>query len=203
MHQKEAIDTLVADVLDGKELRLTMDSYTLSENFENGEVTLHALVHNKRTGESQAIESRGVGIVDAFFNGLVRLYSPAFQSLQTIRFADFTIKAKIDPTPGSARTDSTADVTLHVENSEGQQFHFTDTSASIVRSSISVVLQSVEFFINSERAFIAVYRALEHARKERRPDSIAGYTQQLATLVQATSYSEVIEQIRRAALAKE
>ena len=195
MHQKEAIEQLIAEVLDGTELRLTLDSYTLSENFENGEVALHCDVHNGRTGEQQSIDARGVGIVDAFFHGLIRMYSDAFPSLQTIRFADFGIKAKLD-TGRNARSDSTADVMLRVANSEGQEVAFTHTSPSITRSSINVVLQSVEFFINSERAFTQVYRALQHARSQNRADSVARYTQQLTTLVQATSYSEVIEQIR-------
>lgn len=196
MHQKEAIEQLIADVLDGTELRLMLDSHTLSEDFENGEVGLHCEVHNSRTGEKQSIDARGVGIVDAFFHGLIAKYSGSFQSLQTIRFADFGIKAKLD-TGRNARTDSTADVTLRVANSDGQEVAFTHTSPSITRSSILVVLQSVEFFINSERAFIQVYRALQHARTQNRPDSVALYTQRLSTLVQATSYSEVIEGMRK------
>ena len=56
---------------------------------------------------------------------------------------------------------------------------------------------AAEFFINSERAFIQVYRALQHAREENRHDSVALYTQQLTTLVEATSYSDVIDQIRK------
>ena len=65
-----------------------------------------------------------------------------------------------------------------------------------------VTLLAAEFFINSERAFIEVYRALQHAREKNRHDSIALYTRQLTTLVEATSYSEVIEQIRREELAE-
>jgi hypothetical protein len=202
MQQKDAIEQLIAEVLDGTELRLTMDSYTLEENLESGTVQIHCAVHNKRTGERQVIEQRGVGIVDAFFHGLVQLYSGPYPSLQTIRFADFAIRAKLETGHGSARSDSTAEVILRVANSEGREVVFTDSSPSITRSSIAVVLQSVEFFINSERAFIAVYRALQHARKANRPDSMQLYTQKLATLVEATSYSEVIEQIRAAELRK-
>lgn len=202
MHQKEAIEGLIVDVLDGTELRLTVDSYTLTENLESGEVTVRCAVHNKRTGERQTIEGSGVGIVDAFFHGIVQMYSDQFPSLHTIRFADFSIKAKLDTGRHAARSDSTAEVTLRVANSEGREAVFTDTSPSITRSSINVVLHSAEFFINSERAFIVVYRALQHARKENRADSVQRYTRQLATLVEATSYSEVIAQIRSSELGR-
>lgn len=197
MHKKEAINQLVAEVLDGTELRLKVDSYRLDENLESGEAQIHAQVHHEQTGEKNAIDGRGVGIVDAFFHGLVNMYSEQFPSLTTIRFADFAIKANLDTGGSTARSDSTAEVTLHVANSEGREFVFTDSSPSLTRSSINVVLLAAEFFINSERAFIAIYKALQHAREQSRPDSVARYTTQLTTLVQATSYSEVIEQIRK------
>jgi hypothetical protein len=200
--QKEAIDTLIAEVLDGTELRLTVDKYALEETFESGEVKLRCDVHNRRTGERHTIDARGVGLVAAFYSGLIAQYAGAFPSLNTIRFADFTVRAKLETGREAAKTDSTAEVTLRVANSEGQEVLFAHTSPSITRSSIEVVLQSVEFFINSERAFIAVYRALQQARRDNRPDSIQRYTQQLSTLVQATSYSDVIDQIRASELNK-
>ena len=200
MPQKESIESLIADVLDGTELNLAVDSYRFEETFESGEATIACEVHDARTGEKKLIEGTGVGIVDAFFRGIVDLYSGEFPSLTTIRFADFSIKADVDTGRDAARTDSTAEVTLRVANSDGKEFVFSDRSPSITRSSMNVVMRGAEFFINSERAFIAVYRALQHAREESRSDSVARYTAQLATLVEATSYTEVIEQIRQAEL---
>jgi len=197
---QDSIRGLVGDVLDGTELQLTVDAYSLSENLEDGAVKIRCEVHDAQTGEKKVIEGSGVGIVDAFFHGMMDLYSDEYASLKTIRFADFAIKAHLDTGKVSAKSDSQAAVTLTVENSEGKSYSFSDTSPSITRSSISVVLHATEFFMNSERAFIAVYRALEHARAEKRQDSIQRYTAQLTTLVEATSYSEVIEQIRKSAL---
>jgi len=91
-------------------------------------------------------------------------------------------------------------VTLRVANSEDREFVFSHASQSITRSSLSVVVEAVEFFINSERAFIAVYKAMQHARAQNRQDSVMRYTSQLTTLVEATSYSEVIAQIRKSEL---
>jgi hypothetical protein len=198
--KKEAIGKLIAEVLDGTELRLRVDSYTLKESFEAGTASISAAVHTERTGEKQTINGEGVGIVDAFFNGLVARYSQEFPSLQTIRFSDFSIKANLDTGRQSAKSDMAAEVTLHVANSDGRDFAFSHASPSLTRSSVMVVLQAVEFFVNSERAFIQVYRALQHARTQNRPDSVERYTAQLTTLVEATSYSEVIEQIRKSEL---
>ena len=202
MGTHETIRHLITEVLTGTELRLQVDSYNLTENFETGEVALRCEVHDRRTGEQKTISGQGVGLVDAMFNGIVRLYSDAYPSLKTIRCSDFHIKANVATARVASGTDMTAQVFLRVKNSEGIEFTFEHDSASITRSAVSAVLDAAEFFINSERAFIAVFRALEYARKEARPDSIGHYTEQLTTLVEATSYSEVIEQIRKSELKK-
>ena len=193
---KESIEKLVAQVLERTQLQLKVDSYTLEEKLETGEVDIRAEVHDERTGEKQVIQGKGVGMVDAFFHGLLEAYSQQFPSLNTIRFCDFSIQANVDTGRAANRSDMAAQVTLRIANSEGHEYSFAHSSPSITRSSINVVLDGAEFFINSERAFIQIYRALQHAREARRPDSVELYTRQLATLVEATSYSDVIEQIK-------
>jgi hypothetical protein len=196
MTHLETIEKLIGEVLDGTELHLKVDKYTADENFETGKVHVRCEVHDERTGEEQVIESTGVGLVDASFVALKRRYSDEFPSLKSIRFADFSISADVDTGRAAARSDMAARVTLHVANSEGRDFAFVHSSPSITGSSIAVVVQAVEFFINSERAYVTLYKALQHARQQNRPDSVALYTRQMATLVEATSYSNVIEQIK-------
>lgn len=196
-HKRESIEELVAQVLDGTELRLTVDSYALRENLEDGQVELRCDVHHDQTGEKKTIEGKGVGVIDAFFHGLVNLYSAEFPSLTTIQFSDFTIRARLDTGNGTAKSDSTAEVHLRVASSSGHEWEFVHVSPSITRAAIYVVLEATEFFINTERAYVAVYKALEHAKKANRADSVQRYTRQLSTLVEATSYSEVIAQMKR------
>lgn len=200
MPVRENIAKLVEEVLDGTEMRLKVDAYRLEESLEDGAVRIHCEVHNERSGEKQVIEGEGVGVVDAFFHGLVGLYSKQFPSLNSIRFADFSLEAYVDTGKQSARSDMAVEVTLRVVNSNDREFAFTHSSPSITRSALYVTLEAVEFFIDCERAFIALYRALEHAKEQNRPDSVALYTSKMATLVEATSYSEVIDQIRKSAL---
>lgn len=195
MHDKEAIDALIDEVLDGTEMKLVVDAYSLQEDLESGRVRIECRAHDERTGERQVITGEGVGIVDAFFHGMVARYAGEFPSLGTIRFSDFSLKADVNSGVG-ARSDMAAIVSLTIANSEGAEYTFSHASPSITRSALASVLRGVEFFVNSERAFIAVYRALNHAREANRPDSVARYTAQLTILVQATSYTEVIEQIR-------
>jgi len=195
MH-KEAIARLVGEVLDGTALALRVDAYRLEENLESHVVRIHCDVHDEKSGHKEVIEGEGVGIVDAMFEGLIARYSDTFPSLAHIEVVDFAIKANVDTGAHKARSDMAAEVTLRVATAEKREFIFSHASPSITRSALAVVLECVGFFINSERAYIAVYRALQHARQQKRQDSVVRYTAQLATLVEATSYSEVIEAMR-------
>ncbi len=196
MVDRETIAKLVTEVLDGTDLKLKVDAYELRESLEDGTAEVRADIHDERTGEKKVVAGRGVGLVDAFFNGLVMAFSASYPSLKSIRFADFAIKAADGTGTVRARSDMVAQVTAAIANSDGREFIFSRASQSISAASLTVVLKGVEFFVNSERAYVAVYNALRHAKDEKRPDSVARYTQQLSILVEATSYSDVIEQLK-------
>lgn len=196
MSRRQNIDSMVREVLDGTEQVLVLDSYVVEDDLESGTVTVTCHAHDSQSGERRTMKGTGVGVVDAFFCGVVEFYSPEFPSLNTIRFSKFAISGDIGGGGGAGRgTDSSAEVNLRVSNSEGHEYEFSDSSPSITRSVIRATLKAITFFVNSERAFIDVYRALQHARAENRTDSIKHYTRQLTTLVEATSYSETIAQI--------
>ncbi|MCA9547300.1 MAG: hypothetical protein KC613_23015, partial [Myxococcales bacterium] len=57
-----------------------------------------------------------------------------------------------------------------------------------------------EYFVNSERAFVMLHRALLDAKGRHRADLVEQYTSKLAELVNSTSYSEVIQKIREESL---
>ena len=87
-------------------------------------------------------------------------------------------------------------VTVGMSNSSGCHFEFQHESRSVTRSSIEATLLAVEYFVNSECAFIECFRALKSAKEQRRQDLVERYTSLMSELVKNTSYSEVIEQIR-------
>ena len=58
MHQKEAITDLVAEILDGTQINLKVDSYDLHEDLETRCVKIHCAVHHVTSGEKQVIEER-------------------------------------------------------------------------------------------------------------------------------------------------
>jgi hypothetical protein len=75
-------------------------------------------------------------------------------------------------------------------------FTFERRTPSVTRSCIRVALDAVTFFVNSERAYVQLQLALKDATERRRSDLVVRYRDQMAVLVHATSYSEVIERLR-------
>jgi len=195
MHEKESILVLTQEILEGSIFELKIDTYSVEENFKSGMLHIDCDAHHAQNGEKYVIKGVGVGVVDAFFQGLISMYAEDYPSLNTIRFADFTIQARIETSQARTGSDSAAEINIRIANSENHEFTFSHTSRSLLRSCLLAVLDGVSFFINSERAFIAVTKALNYARENQRHDSMQRYTRQLATLVEATSYNEVIDKM--------
>ncbi len=143
------------------------------------------------------VEGKGVGVVDAFYNALLARYAREYQSLKTIQLSGFKVDADIQTKKASAGVDAVGKVTLDVTNSEGRHFTFTDASRSVTTSTARSVMACVQYFINAERAFLTLYNARRDAIARGREDLVARYTAEMAEVVEATSYAEVIANIRK------
>ena len=143
------------------------------------------------------VQSRGVGLVDALFAGLLDRYAREYQSLKTIQLTGFQVAADIETKTVQAGVDAVGRVTLDVANSEGRQFSFSDASRSVTSSTARVVLAMVQYFVNAERAFVTLHNARRDALARGREDLVSRYTAEMAQVVESTSYAEVIANIRR------
>lgn len=197
MHRRSATAALVRDVLKDDYLGLDIDRIEVVEDVAAGahsavKVTLR---ETGATARTQVIDGQGSGIVDALYHGLVAHYAPEYPSLGTIKFTGFGVTGRMD-TGRQSGLDAEAEVSLSVANTHEHTFEFAARDRSLVAAALRVVTEAAEYFINSERAYIAVYRAFTDARQRGRQDLVQRYTHQLAQLVDTTSYSEVIERIR-------
>ena len=158
--------------------------------------SVECVMREERSEEEATIRGEGVGLVDALFQGAVIRFADEYPSLRTIQFARFELHARMDTKRHFSGTDSKIEVTIEVLNSEGRGFTFSHMSRSVITACVLTSLAAVEYFINSERAFVVTFHALRDARDRQRADLIQHFTNNLATLVQNTSYSEVIEKLR-------
>jgi hypothetical protein len=164
------------------------------------ELNLHTLqgeADQSSMSQASALKLRGegVGFIDASFEALVTCFEGEYPSLRSIRFASFEVRGELEDTP-SAGADALCRARLIIENSERAPFEFEASQPSMASVSLDVVVQALEHFINAERAFVRIYRALEDAKSRGRHDLIESYTSQLSELVKTTSYTESIAQLR-------
>ncbi len=192
---KDSVEIVISQVLDGTELKLQIDALSMEENFKTGEMVLRCDVHDLRNGEKVAVNGRGVGLVDAFVKGMLESFGSTYLSLRDINFTDFTVRGKHEPNKEGRGSEAVAEATVRAANGPGQGVLFNSTSPSITRASLTTVLRGIEFFMNSERAFVSLHKARQRARQDKRPDSEQRYTQQLSILVQLNDYTEVLAQL--------
>jgi hypothetical protein len=143
------------------------------------------------------VEGKGIGVVDAIYNGLLDRYAREYQSLKTIQLIGFNVGADMETKKGQAGVDAVGRVTVEVTNSEGRRFTFSDKSRSVTISITRAVLQVVSYFVNAERAFVTLHNARRDALARGREDLVSRYTAEMAEVVESTSYADVIANIRK------
>lgn len=194
--EAQRVDQLAREILGDNYVHFHVERLEMNEDFSEGRVTLKAQLSRSGSGERTDIEGGGVGLVDAFFDGVMKAYSTEYPSLKTLSVSDFSLSSGFDGARGR-RSDALAVAHLRIKNSEGVEFAFSHGTPSVTRSSVRVALDALTFFINSERAYIQLHLALTDAKERRRSDLVERFRSQMATLVSATSYSEVIERLRK------
>ncbi len=176
---------LIKKILSDKYCTIGVKTIAILDDLDAG--TCHISLH-LRSGES--VEDKGVGMVDAIFAGLKKHHASEYPSLNSIELQDFMATSK------AKGTQAPVEVELYIKNSYGNLFMFRDNSYSLISSAARVSVAAVEFFINSEKAFLLVHKALKNARDRDRTDLVARYEAELAFLVRNTSYTEMVEAVR-------
>lgn len=165
--------------------------------FEEGDHTTTCKVIVHEGEQTVEVEGKGVGVVDAIYNGLLDRYAREYQSLKTVTLVGFEVSAEFETKKAQAGVDAVGTVTLDVTNSEGRHFTFSDKSRSVTISIARAVIGIVQYFVNAERAFITLYNARRDALARGREDLVSRYTAEMAEVVESTSYAEVIANIRK------
>ena len=187
-------EQLIRRVLGTNFLELSLAKLMITEDPTDG-ASVKVVV--SEGGQPVEVEGKGVGVVDALYAAMLERYAREYQSLKTIELAGFSVAADMESKKAQAGVDAVGRVTLDVTNSEGRHFTFTDASRSIVTSTARAVIQAVEYFVNAERAFLTLHNARRDAAARGREDLVSRYTAEMAEVVEATSYAEVIANIRK------
>lgn len=187
-------EQLIRRVLGTNYLQLSLVKLLIEEDTADGASVKVTVKEGETAVES---DGKGVGVVDALYSAMLGRYAREYQSLKSIQIAGFTVAADMESKKAQAGVDAVGRVTLDVTNSEGRHFTFTDASRSVVSSTARSVIAAVEYFVNAERAFLTLHNARRDALARGREDLVSRYTAEMAEVVEATSYAEVIANIRK------
>lgn len=190
-------EALIKQILRDEFLALEPTRYALSESMGDSECELTISVGTSgASNHTIDIVGRGVGFVDALHHGLLGHFAREYPSLKTLNVTSFEVRGNM-ATGHDQGTDAEVEVVLSVTNSEAEKFIFQTGARSLVAATCTVVFEMAEYFINSERAYITLYRAVEDARERNRQDLVESYQSQMAEVVKSTSYSDVIEALKK------
>ncbi len=195
--KQEGMVALMKEILQDDYTQLSVKLYSMTESLEEEEPMCKLTCHLVNAdGTEMTVESTGVGVIDALFNGLRIRLADDYPSLKSIRFSQFNIRGLISVEDGPSTSKAEAEATVGILNSEGVEFIFKSTAPSVSRAGIQATVNAAEYFINSERTFVRLHEILEHYRSEGRMDLVEKYTELMSRVVDNTSYSEVVERIK-------
>ncbi|MEZ4473880.1 MAG: hypothetical protein R3F60_24440 [bacterium] len=191
---------LIERVLGRDTLALEVMHYRVAEYVgpDSGCHLTVTLRHRDDPDQQEVVEARGVGVVDALFHGLVRHFAGRYGSLDTLTFTGFRVQGQMETAGAPSGLDAEARVEITVQNGHHERLTFEASGRSTLAAALAAVLRLVEHFVNAERAFIVVHRALVDARARRRPDLVERFTAELAMLVDNTSYEDLSRRLKTA-----
>lgn len=195
--QAQQVNDLAKEILGDAWVVVQVISLKFSESFETSfaklEVKLVEVSESKP--KKRTIQGEGVGLIDAYFDAMIKCYSQDFCSLDTIAIVDFSLNSHLEH--GSPRkSDAKVTAVLRVKNSQDHEYSFQCTSSSISHSSLVVVQEAIAFFINAELAYTRLHHALTDASERGRSDLISRYQNQMGTIVNATSYEKLVARLK-------
>tara|TARA_Y100000034_G_scaffold136649_1_gene214404 strand:+ start:511 stop:1134 length:624 start_codon:yes stop_codon:yes gene_type:complete len=187
---------LAEDILKDDAISIRIkNEFLIKEAPGPGKTNIECTLQIKDFGKEyeKPISGSGSGPIDALFNPLMEHLSPEYTSLKTFKFLQFGIQADLKDTyEQNSGSSAEADAIIVVRNTRGDDSIFRETSTSVIRASMAVVLKSVEFFVNVEKAVKILEMIIKDGKKRNRGDIVQRRTNQLAELVGTTSYRGII-----------
>lgn len=189
------LQKLLKSILKNDYVTIEVLGYSITEELKDEETKLTIefkinswLLDEKVNGHMFSCEAKGKGFIDALFCGLfdcVKDYSGVIIPKNfTPSIASFNIVAS-----GNTKDKATGNLSIHSKNRKLVPFIFKAEDFSINAVSLSVVIQAIEFILNTCCAYQITQEALKDAKKRHRVDLIEIGTKRLIDLVEVMDFS--------------
>ena len=202
--EQAVIERIAKDVLQEKYISIRLcEGFCIKESIKKNKTEISCKIEFKSVEKKSIINIKGCGDgpVDALFANLKKKLSKEYCSLETLTFDEFGVNADIQQKPSyvlnQSGSNASVEAVLVVGNDRGRELIFRNRSRSINKAAVNVVLQAIEYLINSEKAVLLLHSYIADARDRSRGDLLYTYTNQLSELVKNTSYEKIIERIKK------
>ena len=191
---------IIRDVLAEKYLTFQIGNLSINEDLVGKKTSVSCVLSVSNLEDEEMIyevSGDGKGVMDALFNALVVKLVRDCHSLSNLRLEEFHISVDEEDLKKLRRTGRGTDAhvltMLVINNGCGKLIPFRSRSHSMVAACVSVVRETVEFFVNSERAVLRFKYLIEDANQRNRGDLYERYAHKLSALVCNTSYEESLK----------
>src|SRR5690349_16187348 len=134
----QRVDALAREILRDNYVHFGLERLELVEDKDG--VRTKATLTRSGVGDTVDVEGKGVGLIDAFFDSMIKRFADEYPSLKTIAVSDFRLAPGFDEAQLGRKSDALAVATVRVKNSEGAEFQFERKTPSVTRSSIRAAL---------------------------------------------------------------
>jgi hypothetical protein len=182
--QKE-VSKLIFNSTKSNRILFKIISYEMSEDVEIEETLLndclikvYNLPDSKEEETILSFNSKGKGFVDALFKGLLKEFD-LFSTLSDFIITNFKIVADTKKDKSSTEGEAIAQLTVYNKINKKEFIFHSSKVFSINLAAIEVIVQALEFFVNSEQAVKMIYYAFKDAKRRHRTDLVESFTKQL------------------------
>jgi hypothetical protein len=201
--RREQNQNLVRELLSSKYLTLSVGPLAISEHIATGETEVKCELFVSSAGsvlDTYDVFGRGMGFVDALFNGIADKIVEDCQTFKNLTIQEFYVdvdRREIEDHSLKGLRGSAANVdiclVLHNGYSTESSAHvpFRSRSRSMISAGAQVIIQAVEFYVNSERAVLELRNLIKDAEARSRTDLVEKYVCFLSELTANTSYENI------------
>lgn len=201
--RREESQALLKDLLAGKYLTLSIGALSIDEQVATGETQVRcelSIANIEGVLDNYNVVGAGMGFIDALFNGVCDKIVDDCQTFDNLSIQEFHVEvdknelreAKRRGVQGSA---ANVDICLILHNGyltkSSAYMPFRSRSRSLVSAGVQVVMQAVEFYVNSEKAVMELRSLINNAKERNRIDLVERYISMLSTLTENTSYEGI------------
>ena len=189
-NKKDEIESFIESFLQEDFYKIDLVRLECVENFKKNETLTK--IQMKTPGRTSRIKcsGQGVGIMHSMFVCLKEMYAAEYPSLKDISLCSFIANTYIEKSSPAA-IESRIEIIVEFENKYGHKTPFRASSTSLLKSAALSLISAIQYYINSEKAFVRLRSLIADADRRRRPDIKMDLIYKITKIVGVSSYEEL------------